>query len=520
MAKKPTRASSWFGLRDRHRGRLVDHQLGAEQPAQAAQPQQGRQPQAVQRVAGPEQQRAPRGGHGAAAGDHHADQRELGGAGEHQQRQQAGLQHREPRHDRRAHRTRCRRRRSRSPPRASCAPPRCAPVRLARPPPTRTLRCASWVTTTRSRPHGSATDRWRPRSPPTSRAARTYAGYLRLDALLSAQQPLSDHHDEMLFIVAHHVTELWLKLVGHELRSAMAAARLRRPGAGAEAAGPDQAHPAADVRGLGGAGDADPGRVRAVPRCARRRVRLPVAGLPHGGVPAGQQESGDGAGVPARPGRVRAAAGRPDVAEPVRRVPAAAGPARAAGAARTGRARLVRALHRARRRGRGASGWSMPTPRRTGTSTRPPRSWSTSRSPSSCGGSGTSRPSSGSSGTSGAPAARRASASCAARSTSRSSPSCWRCAPRSVRRPAGDGTHAGETSRPSTRPTSWPGSATGSSSARAPTTPSRTWTATRSAGSRRPPSNGCGTWSSTSGGAGSSAAGTRAGCRCPSRSAT
>ena len=42
---------------------------------------------------------------------------------------------------------------------------------------------------------------------------RTYAGYLRLDALLSAQQPLSDHHDEMLFIVAHHVTELWLKLV-------------------------------------------------------------------------------------------------------------------------------------------------------------------------------------------------------------------------------------------------------------------------------------------------------------------
>jgi len=50
----------------------------------------------------------------------------------------------------------------------------------------------------------------------------TYAGYLQLDALLSAQRPLSDHHDEMLFIVAHHVTELWLKLVGHELRSAVA----------------------------------------------------------------------------------------------------------------------------------------------------------------------------------------------------------------------------------------------------------------------------------------------------------
>jgi tryptophan 2,3-dioxygenase len=49
----------------------------------------------------------------------------------------------------------------------------------------------------------------------------TYAGYLRLDALLDAQHPLSDHHDEMLFIVQHQVTELWLKLLIHELRSAI-----------------------------------------------------------------------------------------------------------------------------------------------------------------------------------------------------------------------------------------------------------------------------------------------------------
>ncbi len=50
----------------------------------------------------------------------------------------------------------------------------------------------------------------------------TYAGYLRLDLLLAAQQPLSDHHDEMLFIVQHQVTELWLKQLTHELRSAIA----------------------------------------------------------------------------------------------------------------------------------------------------------------------------------------------------------------------------------------------------------------------------------------------------------
>jgi tryptophan 2,3-dioxygenase len=51
----------------------------------------------------------------------------------------------------------------------------------------------------------------------------TYAGYLRLDRLLSAQQPLSDppHHDEMLFIVQHQVSELWLKLLIHELSAAI-----------------------------------------------------------------------------------------------------------------------------------------------------------------------------------------------------------------------------------------------------------------------------------------------------------
>jgi tryptophan 2,3-dioxygenase len=50
----------------------------------------------------------------------------------------------------------------------------------------------------------------------------TYAGYLQLPVLLSAQQPVTDHHDEMLFIVQHQVTELWLKQLIHELRSAMA----------------------------------------------------------------------------------------------------------------------------------------------------------------------------------------------------------------------------------------------------------------------------------------------------------
>jgi tryptophan 2,3-dioxygenase len=58
----------------------------------------------------------------------------------------------------------------------------------------------------------------------------TYDGYLRLDQLLSAQQPLSDppHHDELLFIVQHQVAELWIKLMVHELRAAIAHLRADR----------------------------------------------------------------------------------------------------------------------------------------------------------------------------------------------------------------------------------------------------------------------------------------------------
>jgi tryptophan 2,3-dioxygenase len=51
----------------------------------------------------------------------------------------------------------------------------------------------------------------------------TYADYLRLDLLLAAQQPRSQppQHDEMLFVVQHQVSELWMKLVIHELGAAL-----------------------------------------------------------------------------------------------------------------------------------------------------------------------------------------------------------------------------------------------------------------------------------------------------------
>ena len=51
----------------------------------------------------------------------------------------------------------------------------------------------------------------------------SYGDYLHLDAVLGAQHPLSPDHNEMLFIVQHQTSELWMKLMLHELRAAIAA---------------------------------------------------------------------------------------------------------------------------------------------------------------------------------------------------------------------------------------------------------------------------------------------------------
>ena len=48
-----------------------------------------------------------------------------------------------------------------------------------------------------------------------------YGNYLGLDKLLSSQNPLSASHDEMLFIIQHQSTELWLKLILHEIDAAI-----------------------------------------------------------------------------------------------------------------------------------------------------------------------------------------------------------------------------------------------------------------------------------------------------------
>jgi tryptophan 2,3-dioxygenase len=64
---------------------------------------------------------------------------------------------------------------------------------------------------TAEHPHGAQTD---------FSADMAYGDYLHLDQVLSAQHPLSPCHDEMLFIVQHQTSELWMKLMLHELHAA------------------------------------------------------------------------------------------------------------------------------------------------------------------------------------------------------------------------------------------------------------------------------------------------------------
>ena len=59
------------------------------------------------------------------------------------------------------------------------------------------------------------------------REAMSYGDYLRLGDLLACQRPLTDEHDETLFIVIHQASELWIKLCLHEISGAIRQIRPR-----------------------------------------------------------------------------------------------------------------------------------------------------------------------------------------------------------------------------------------------------------------------------------------------------
>ena len=146
----------------------------------------------------------------------------------------------------------------------------------------------------------------------------TYSGYLRLDQLLSAQQPRSSEHDEMLFIVIHQIYELWFKQLLHEFGKLQAELEagstthamrtLRRTLAILKIV----VGPARRAR------DHDAHPVHPVPRLARHLERVRVGAVPRAGGGAGPPGPGDGGAVPARQRRTGAHHGGDVAAVPVR----------------------------------------------------------------------------------------------------------------------------------------------------------------------------------------------------------
>ena len=247
----------------------------------------------------------------------------------------------------------------------------------------------------------------------------SYGDYLMLDRLLSAQRPLSDppQHDELLFIIQHQTSELWLKLLVHELRSARALLAT------------DDLAPAlkrmARVKHIQHT-LTDQWSVLATLTPSEYALIRPFLATSSGFQSAQYREvefllgnkSHDMVKVFAHDPEAHAALTtllfQPSLYDEFLRLPRAPGVRRTAGVPRP---RLVRSPTSPTRRWSRCSPASTPRPSSTGASTRPARSSSTSRTTSSSGGSATSRSCSARSATRSAPAARPASTSCAAPST-------------------------------------------------------------------------------------------------------
>ena len=221
----------------------------------------------------------------------------------------------------------------------------------------------------------------------------SYGDYLHLDAVLGAQHPLSPDHNEMLFIVQHQTSELWMKLMLHELRAAIA--RDRAP-TSCSRAFKMLARVSRIMEQLVHAWDVlatmTPPEYSAIRPYLGSSQRLPELAVPLHRVRAGQQERRDAASR-TRTGRsCWRRCRRPARAVALRRGAAAAGAARPAGAGDAHVERDWTQPYVAERRRRAGLARGLPRSReRTGTSTSSARSSPTWRTPSGSGASATSR---------------------------------------------------------------------------------------------------------------------------------
>ena len=120
--------------------------------------------------------------------------------------------------------------------------------------------------------------------------SQSYGEYLQLDKLLAAQKPNSIEQDEMLFIIVHQVSELWMRLFLHELERGVRVRAARQSRSVVQDAGAHLAPAGRAARRLERAVDAHAVRVLVVPQHARPVLGLPVAAVPAARVHARQQE--------------------------------------------------------------------------------------------------------------------------------------------------------------------------------------------------------------------------------------
>src|ERR1700716_2155150 len=120
----------------------------------------------------------------------------------------------------------------------------------------------------------------------------SYGEYLQLDKILDAQKPLTYEHDEMMFIIVHQSSELWMRLMLHELRGVLECVRR------------DDLDPSFKMLArvarvqtqldVGCVVHDDAVRVFRVPQCPGALIRFSIGAIPDARVPPRQQTRADG----------------------------------------------------------------------------------------------------------------------------------------------------------------------------------------------------------------------------------
>ena len=121
----------------------------------------------------------------------------------------------------------------------------------------------------------------------------SYSDYLHLERVLDAQEPLSDAHDELLFIIQHQTSELWMKLAIHEIRSRHQGDPPRPVAARLQDAVARRPHLRAAQYRLGRAAHDDAERIHRVSRPARPILGFSVLPIPRDRIPRRQPQPRD-----------------------------------------------------------------------------------------------------------------------------------------------------------------------------------------------------------------------------------